>query len=268
MCYLESITTLHTLPESLTEWIPEAGERRRMSRIVKMGICAALQCLGGREELAHMDAILTASGWGCLSDSERFLRTSCENQEQLLNPTPFIQSTFNTLGAHLARMGANHSYNTTYVHRGRSFESALLDAQFRLMDGDAQRVLVGAYDEQTDTQHHLMERMGCWRRGAHDGEGCTFALLTRSRSAQCHILLKQIDFPTQPLTATEGLSLYASTASAHWLCAEADEPTYPTRSAELMTRATTLLGPQTPEVVIYNEYLGEDPTVIVLQWIA
>ena len=39
-----------------------------------------------------------------------------DNREQMRNPTAFIQSTFNTVGAQLALLLKIHAYNVTYVH--------------------------------------------------------------------------------------------------------------------------------------------------------
>ena len=57
-----------------------------------------------------------------------FLTKMVENNEELLTPTAFIQSTHNTIGAQIALMLQCNNYNNAFVHRGFSFESALLDA--------------------------------------------------------------------------------------------------------------------------------------------
>ena len=107
--------------------ITNATLRRRMSRIVKMGVACGLECMG---ELSpeKIQGIITATGLGCLTDTEKFLNNLLDNEERMLNPTPFIQSTFNTIGAQIALIHQIHAYNMTYVHRGLSFESALLDS--------------------------------------------------------------------------------------------------------------------------------------------
>ncbi len=266
MCYLESIATHGMLPDDLRELIPDAAMRRRMSRIVRQGVATAVACADGVERIADLDAIITATGWGCLTDSERFLRLDCETEEQLLTPTPFIQSTFNTVGAQIALLGHNHGYNTTYVHRSRSFESALLDAMMRLEEGEASRVLVGAYEEETPTQHHIMERMGRWRK-ARDGEGCAFVLLTAARTARSLAKLERLDFPPAPLTPAQCIERYASQPEALLVAPGADDACYPTRSAALFVRGAEAVAQGRPEAVVYNEYFGEEPTVVVLKWV-
>ncbi len=146
--------------------IADATLRRRMSRVVKMGVAAALRCV----DLAGVqpDAIITATGLGCLSDTEKFLDTLIDNELQL-NPTPFIQSTFNTVGAQIALMLGNHGYHNTYVHRGFSFESALLDAMMQINEGTP-HVLTGCFDEVTDTSFEIMHRLGFWKEGLTDSD--------------------------------------------------------------------------------------------------
>ena len=122
--------------------ITNATLRRRMSRIVKMGVACGLECMG---ELSpeKIQGIITATGLGCLTDTEKFLNNLLDNEERMLNPTPFIQSTFNTIGAQIALIHQIHAYNMTYVHRGLSFESALLDAMMKIGEG-SENILVGA----------------------------------------------------------------------------------------------------------------------------
>ena len=67
----------------------------------------------------------------------------------MLNPTPFIQSTFNTVGAQIALLRGLHCYNTTYANRWTSFENALTDAALRIGAGLSRAVLVGAFDDDT-----------------------------------------------------------------------------------------------------------------------
>jgi len=163
---------------------------RRMSRIIKMGVTAAGDCL--REATVTMpDAIITGTAYGCLADTESFLKRMIEFKEELLNPTSFIQSTHNTVAAQIALLLKCHHYNNTYVHRGFSFESALLDAMVRIKEGDAKTALVGGVDEITDTSHNLLRRFGQYRthaatttlyeeggKGTMNGEGATFLVLS------------------------------------------------------------------------------------------
>ena len=121
--------------------------------------------------------IITATGLGCLVDTEKFLNNLLDNEERMLNPTPFIQSTFNTIGAQIALIHQIHAYNMTYVHRGLSFESALLDAMMKIEEG-SENILVGAMDEMTETSYIIQQRLGLLK-GIEAGEGAQFFLLSR-----------------------------------------------------------------------------------------
>jgi len=138
-------------------------QSRRMSRVIKMGVYAALAAL--REaDTAVPDAIITGTGLGCLQDTETFMRQIVDNQEQFLIPTPFIHSTHNTIGSQIALVLNCTGYNQTYAHKHISFESALLDGMLRLADHSQETVLVGGVDEMTPTAFRIKERLGFWKR--------------------------------------------------------------------------------------------------------
>ncbi|MFI5157067.1 MAG: beta-ketoacyl synthase chain length factor [Chitinophagales bacterium] len=139
-----------------------------MSRIIKMGVAAALDCL--REAGTKTpDAIITGTAYGCLEDTEIFLKKMVENKEELLTPTSFIQSTHNTVGAQIALLLQCHKYNNTHVHRGFSFENAVLDAMLLLQENEEGQVLVGGVDELTLISHTILTRFGLYRK--HGGKG-------------------------------------------------------------------------------------------------
>jgi len=167
--------------------ITDANLRRRMSRLVKMGVAAGLECLKGVE--LPVDAIITATGLGLLADTEKFINSVIDNGEQMLNPVPFIQSTFNTVGAQIALLTENHAYNNTYVHRFTGFESALTDA-FINIDRGARGVLVGAFDEKTDTSISILRRL---KLRDKIGEGASFFLLSsNAENALAEIVATEI----------------------------------------------------------------------------
>ena len=109
---------------------------RRMSRIIKMGVSTALKCLNN-SGIEKPDAIISGTGLGCIEDTEKFLGSVYSGEEKLLNPTPFIQSTHNTIAATIAIILKCNSYNNTYSHRGFSFELALFDSLMLLQEGSA-----------------------------------------------------------------------------------------------------------------------------------
>lgn len=168
---------------------------RRMSRIIKMGVAAAKDCLQ-KAGWQMPDAIITGTAYGCLADTELFLSKMVENKEELLTPTAFIQSTHNTVGAQIALLLKCHNYNNTFVHRGFSFESALLDAITMIRENEIGTALVGGIDEMTATSHNILSRFGLYRnenassqtllttpgKGTMAGEGGLFFALSAEAS--------------------------------------------------------------------------------------
>lgn len=168
---------------------------RRMSRIIRMGVAAAMECL--QEANVKMpDAIVTGTAYGCLEDTHSFLSKMVQFNEELLTPTAFIQSTHNTIGAQIGLMLQCNNYNNAFVHRGFSFESALLDGMMLIKENEAGNVLVGAIDEIINTSHTILNRMGLYKqgnicnldiyqtksKGTIAGEGATFFLLAKEPS--------------------------------------------------------------------------------------
>lgn len=166
---------------------------RRMSRIIKMGVAAAMETLQ-QAGVKNPDAIITGTAYGCLADTDAFLTRLVEFKEELLSPTAFIQSTHNTVGAQIALQLKCHNYNNTYVHRGSSFESAMMDAISLINEGEANDVLVGAVDEIIEKSHAIIRRFGNYKEngdsaqlltsgtpGTMAGEGAAFFMLSNNQ---------------------------------------------------------------------------------------
>jgi 3-oxoacyl-(acyl-carrier-protein) synthase len=178
---------------------------RRMSRLIRMSYTAARICLEDAG-ITVPDAIITGSGMGCLEDTEKFLSAIYQNDEKLLPPTPFIQSTHNTIGAQIALMLQCTNYNMTYSQRGISFENALTDAFMLLNEPEYKNVLVGGFDEMTDNQMILYNRLGYYKKepvsgmnlirsgtaGTVAGEGNTFFVLSSQQSENCYAILRDV----------------------------------------------------------------------------
>ncbi|HEY4198823.1 MAG TPA: beta-ketoacyl synthase chain length factor [Mucilaginibacter sp.] len=169
---------------------------RRMSHIIKMGVAAAKDCLN-RGNVEVPGAVITGTALGCLEDTVTFLTRMVEMGEEMLPPTAFIQSTHNTVAAQIALMLQCHAYNNTFVHKGVSFESALLDAVMLLREQEADNILVGGTEEMVDASFTVLTRLGLYKRwpvsnleifstessGSIGGEGAVFFLLTDKPSA-------------------------------------------------------------------------------------
>lgn len=181
---------------------PIAG--RRMSRLIKMGISSAKMCIA--DAGVSPDAIITGTGLGSVEDTEKILSTMRED-EKFFNPTPFIQSTYNTISSQIAISTKCHGYNSTYVHRIFSLENGLQDAMMQMEEGIAENILVGGVDEMTLNHLHITRRAGHWKMvpvnnlsilssgtpGALAGEGSAWFMLSGQRSENSYAELKAVE---------------------------------------------------------------------------
>ena len=182
-----------------------------MSRILKMGVTAAGICLHDAE-LEKPDAIITGTGLGMMEETEKFLNGILDNGEKLLNPTAFIQSTHNTIGAHIAVMLGCNQYNLTYVHGPVSFESALLDSLMWMEERPSDNVLLGGIEEITEAHFVITDSMGFWKKsgisnldllkdktpGTLAGEGASFFLLSKEESTRNYGLIRGLSTRFNP----------------------------------------------------------------------
>jgi 3-oxoacyl-(acyl-carrier-protein) synthase len=188
-------------------------QSRRMSRLIKIGIASAKICL--REAECEMpDAIITGTGLGSVEDTERILG-SIHLDQPFSNPTPFMQSTYNTISSQIAIQLKCHSYNSTYVHRSFSFESSLQDALLQVAERTAKDILAGGIDEMTNNHLEITRRPGHWKKGkannlemlkwdspgAMAGEGAGYFLLSSERNEKSYACVKDV----QTLYKPEGL---------------------------------------------------------------
>lgn len=187
---------------------------RRMSRIIKMSVASARQCLqtAGVEQAG---AIIVGTSLGCLQDTEKFLADLLENKEGLLSPTSFIQSTHNTIAGQIALILNCPHHNFTYVQRGQSFERALEDGLLQLQEGTEQ-VLVGGVDEMTPTLYDILLEAGCAASTGAKlsdsvstsqkpawGEGASFFLLSTTPSTHSVACIEDMHAFYQPRLSTE-----------------------------------------------------------------
>jgi hypothetical protein len=179
---------------------------RRMSRLIRLGWTASKICLDDAGGL-HPDAIITGSGWGSVGDSEKFLLSIYRNKENFLSPTPFIQSTHNAVGAQIAMLLDSYDYNMSYAHGSTAFEHALLDSVMRLQSGESKNILCGGFDEITENQFVLYDRLGWWRKeaasnlgmienpskGTISGEGYHFFFLQNKKTEKTYSQVKWVE---------------------------------------------------------------------------
>ena len=187
-------------------------EARRMSKTVKNGIICS-QIAMQQADIDIPDAIIVGTGLGIVTDTERFLENMLENDEKFLTPTSFIQSTHNTVAAQIALRIKCHNYNFTYVNRGFSFESALLDGIMHLNEGK-RNILIGGADEMSNHYFNITKKTGWWKTkaiknsellksntsGAICGEGVSFFVLSSEKKEISYAQMKGLKMLYKPKT--------------------------------------------------------------------
>lgn len=225
--FLDEVTVMETnclrsMDPNYKEYI--SGDMgRRMSRIIKMGVTAGKICLADAG-CTMPDAIITGTGLGCMEDTEKFVINMISNNEEFLTPTSFIQSTHNTVSAQIALILKCHNYNFTYVHRGFSFESALLDSSIRINSGESGTVLLGGMDEITPNTFKILQRLGHYKqnvvnnldllkdhsRGTIAGEGASFFLLSSNAGLENYATIEGVDtfYKPEPEEISENITSF------------------------------------------------------------
>ena len=163
------------------EVITDANSRRRMGRLLKMAVWCGLKSLDGVPS-ERVAGIITSTGAGFMKDTISFGSSIFDREETLLNPSPFMQSTFNTASGYIALIRKIHAYNTTYVQQADGFAASLVDVAMLLDDaGEGNVALVGAFDEVTPEVDVIRQRLGLYRVGDGFlplGEGAAAFLLS------------------------------------------------------------------------------------------
>lgn len=199
-----STLVLKAIEPAYKEFIPPAMIRR-MSKTVKMSSVASHFALK-EAGVENPDAIIVGTGIGCSQDSEKFLKNVLDNNEEFLTPTYFIQSTHNTVAGQIALGLQCHAYNFTYVNTSSSLEFSLLDANLQISDGEAENILVGSTDEQTERTMELyklnktikkeenlpINYLNSTTDGVIWGEGASFFVLGKDKTENSYAQLKDI----------------------------------------------------------------------------
>jgi len=205
------------------EVITDANSRRRMGRLLKMAVWCGLKSLDGVPS-ERVAGIITSTGAGFMKDTISFGSSIFDREETLLNPSPFMQSTFNTASGYIALIRKIHAYNTTYVQQADGFAASLVDAAMLLDDaGEGNVALVGAFDEVTPEVDVIRQRLGLYRVGdgfLPMGEGAAaFLLSAATDSDSCKCPVEHSEFASQHRPETD------SEPASSPLCPESDSET-------------------------------------------
>lgn len=213
--FLFEITAYHN--NVLSSILPDFKEYinpiqlRRLSRMLRIGLTAAIICSRDSGD-TKPDGIITATGYGFLNDTAKFVSEMLDQNEKYLTPTFFMQGTYNALSGLVALTLKCTGYNNTYVNKGFSFETSLHDAMMQLNEGELKTFLVGAYDEADEVQYKVNSRVGHYKKdhinslelfeheskGSLQGEGSAFFSVDSDPGKNCWCILKGVKMLFKP----------------------------------------------------------------------
>lgn len=160
--YSQALTTLSRAEQTddtdISTYL-SAAESRRMTPQMRRIVVAAKRAMA-ESGITMPDAIVCATQWGCMLQSMRFLQDMIDSGEQQLKPTPFIQSTHNTVASQIAIMTGNHGYNATYAQGQQSLDCALADIRTQMSLGLIRSALVLEFDEQVEAWDKVLSLIG------------------------------------------------------------------------------------------------------------
>ena len=184
---------------------------RRLSRMLRIGLTAAVICTRESGNIKP-EGIITATGYGFLDDTAKFVSEMINQHEKHLTPTFFMQGTYNALSGLVALTLKCNGYNNTYVNKGFSFETSLHDAMMHLSEGSAHSMLVGCYDEAEQVQYKINSRVHHYKTeqinslelfehntpGSLQGEGAAFFCIETQPRESCWCVLKAVKMIFKP----------------------------------------------------------------------
>ncbi len=193
-----------------------AGLLRRMGKAVRLGMGAALPLL---KEAGGIDGIILGTANGGMEDCIKFLNQIIDYEEGVLTPTNFVQSTTNAIASQIAFITRNQGYNITHVHRGLSFENAMIDAMMHSLEHPEKSFLLGGVDEISDYNYNIDFLNGYFKKeiipndslyeskseGTIAGEGAAMFIVNGHQQEAA--LAKVIDLVTFRATNEEELSV-------------------------------------------------------------
>ena len=251
---------------------------RRMGKAVRIGVGAAMPMISGE---TRPDGIIIGSANGGMEDCIKFLNQIMDYDEGRLTPTNFVQSTPNAIAAQIGLTSANRGYNMTHVHRGCSFENALLDALMMLRENQKATYLVGGVDEVSSYNYNL-ERLGGWYKkekisgvdlyeldttGSLAGEGAAMFLVSNEKTGSV-LQVKGIRtlHTGDPREVAVQLEQFVSEYGQHdiWLSGENGD----VRVRPFYDACEKVLGNK-PVKLRYKHFTGEHPSTTALAlWLA
>jgi len=148
---------------------------RRMQRMPRITLALASAAVAQGGEDAQLRSVFLGTGWGCLSETHRFLDKLFKTEEKFASPTDFVGSVHNAVAGQVAiRFGATGA-NVTTTGGDFSFEHALFMAG--LLSAPGELALVLGADEAHPELTAVFDTSAALAGSLSDGGG---ALLLRA----------------------------------------------------------------------------------------
>ncbi len=135
------------------------SEARRLTPQVRRCLVAAKKALQ-EAGIEQPDAIITGTKWGANKHTVTLLEALTKESENAVKPTPFMQSTHNTMSSLIAIQTKCHGYNVTYANGEQSMDDALLDARTQIALGLIENALVIGFEEADEEWNMRLGKIG------------------------------------------------------------------------------------------------------------
>lgn len=163
---------------------------RRYSRISKMAVFLSEQ-LWDFEDTNGPDSIHIGSGLAMIEDTYKFLSQMLHYEPSQLSPTPFIQSTHNTVSGQLALAYQVYGHNFTFSQGLQSYEDAYCDAVLQSNVGNTSHCLVGGIEEVNSLAIQIIQEQYPTLKTKKIAEGGAFFYLSNEVSASNQFQIHQ-----------------------------------------------------------------------------
>lgn len=141
----------------LQQGFKPTAQWRRYSTSSKIATLLAQQ-LWPFDGVEQPSSIHIGSALAMIEDTDKFLNQMGAFPPHQLSPTPFIQSTHNTVSGQLALQYQSHGHNSTFSQGLQSFDDAFLDAQLQIGDSNQETsCLVGAVEEVNELGEEIIQ---------------------------------------------------------------------------------------------------------------
>jgi hypothetical protein len=214
---------------------------RRMNRIQRFGLAVALTAQ--RAVDLPIDAIIMATGWGCIDSTYRIIERIYDGKELPVNPAAFVQSLHNAIAAQTAAYLKSKVYNNTFTDNRVAFELAMDNAVVCLLGGDNFRtILLGACDEIIPPLIDIFGRISKFGILRPCGEGGAAFILSKNEENSCAELRYFRSVETKSILTT--VKRLAKNYAVDYIFS-VDKRDYC----------------ETVPVICYSDYFGDFPTV-------